>query len=350
MKKQNTFTDLLREYEEQASNRTPQTETAYTTALQDLATATSYSVLKKCIQVSHNPTLVKTKQELTRDLYNLDNIAYSSENAYTTKFNANGDEVETIADKDIYTAFNSLCSQSLGDGIDLVNTAIIAIMEETKKATERKKERQNNLKNTAYQLRFTRGRKHRKALIKEVNNLKNQIDNTCFMEDEYYLRKLKRKIYIDLADSENCWEYVITTPIQQVFKAVRRSIMQYQSTKINQNGYTYLEDMTTDNETGISETIYRRFGKYADIGGAVTNFNGKEIAYTTDQQTVQDIDTLIEKLNLSTQQTKILQLRLRGYGYKVIAKYLGVRQDSVTKQIKRMREKATAAGLQPDTI
>lgn len=306
--KTTTFATLLREYEKQATN--PDSETAYATALSDLATAVAFSVLKKCIDVAHNETLVKVRQSLARDLHTLDTIAHASETAYATRYTADGDTTTVIADKDAYSVLTALCAESLGDGIDLQHTAVLAILEETRKATERGQQPPE------------------------------------FMEKPYSVRRLKRKVWINTADSVKGWETVETTPIQEVYKAVRREIENNKALHTDpKSGYTYLEELATDSETDTDSVIYRRFGKYADIGGAVTDFNGKETAYTADRATAETMDTLLEALNLTARQAEILQLRLRGYGYKAIATYIGIRPDSVRDCMKAIQRKATAIGL-----
>lgn len=315
--KTNTFADLLREYEQQTTTRTPQTEKAYTTALLNLATATAYSVLKKCIDVSQNKALIQVKRDIAKDTAFLRNIEYAQTNAYEYKYNKDGERVLTIKDKDLHKALTDLCGLSMGEGVDIVNDAVITIMQETEKARER----------------------NSGTLTPE------------FMETPYTIRRLKRKVWIKVEQNVDGWETVETTPIQETYKAVRRAIDQSRAVRTDaQNGYTYLSDLARDEESGTEETIYRRLPKYADMGGAVTDFNGKETAYTADEQTANDMDTLVESLNLSKQQADILKLRLSGYGYKAIATYFGVRPDSITKQIKRIREKAISIGLKPATI
>lgn len=313
----NPFVELLRQYEQQATIRTPQTEKDYTTALLNLATATAYSVLKKCIETSQNQTLVQVKRDIAKDTALLQRIEYAQRNAYEYRYNKDGERVLVVKDKELHTALSKLCAETLGEGIDLVHDAVITIMTETDKAKERN----------------------------------NGTLPQNFMEQPYQVRRLKRKVWIKVEESVNGWETVTTTAIQETYKAVRRAVEQSRAVRTDaKNGYTYLSDLAKDEESGTEETIYRRLPKYADMGGAVCDFNGKETAYTADTQTANDMDTLVEKLNLSKQQADILKLRLSGYGYKAIATYFGVRPDSITKQMKRIREKAVAIGLQPATI
>lgn len=306
-----TFADLLRNYEQYANN-----PNADPTAkpLTDLATAVTFSVLKKCINVSHNPTLSQVRRDLAKDLHNLFRIAYASEHATETQYNADGDPFTAIVDKDCYTALTTLTSETFGDGIDLVHDAIVCILTETEKAKDRN----------------------------------GGILPPAFMEQSYTIRRLNRKVWIKTSESVNGWETTDITAIQETYKAVRRAIDNGRAVQTDpRNGHTYLADISTDPESGVDETIYRRFGKYADIGGAVTDINGKETAYTTDEQTARDLDTIIESMNLTAKQAKVLSLRQSGYGYLAIARYLGVSQNAVVKTVKAIRTKAVAIGLTP---
>ena len=124
----NPFATLLTAYATDPTNAT---------ALTDLAKAVAYSVLKKCIETSQNPTLIKTRQSIARDFADLDRIAYATANAYETTYTADGDEQRTVKDKDLDKALTDLCKSSFGDGFDLVHDAVVAILTETAKQTDR---------------------------------------------------------------------------------------------------------------------------------------------------------------------------------------------------------------------
>lgn len=312
----NPFVELLRQYEQQATTRTPQTEKDYTTALLNLATATAYSVLKKCIETSQNQTLVQVKRDIAKDTALLQRIEYAQRNAYEYRYNKDGEKVLVVKDKELHHALTKLCAETFGEGIDLVHDAVITIMTETDKAKERN----------------------------------NGTLPQNFMEQPYQIRRLKRKVWIKVEESVNGWETVTTTAIQETYKAVRRAVEQSRAVRTDaKNGYTYLSDLAKDEESGTEETIYRRLPKYADLGGTVTDFNGKETAYTADEQTAADMDELIARLNLSKNQAEIIKLRLSGYGYKAIATYLGVTHNAVINALKKVQNKALAIGLQPCT-
>lgn len=282
----------------------------YDTALVTLSTAITYSVLKKCINVSNDTQLKAVRASLTRDTKNLAMIDYTAETAHKASYTAEGDYTVETVDKDLHNRFNELTRETLGDGMDIMHTALVSIIEETNKAKER---------DGGYLC-------------------------DTFMTTPYTVRRLKRKVWIKVEDSVNGWETVETTPIQEIYKAVRRYIESQKAVKANGNGYTYLESVATDTESDTDTVIYRRFGKYADIGGVVRDYNGKETAYTTDTETADKVDTIIAKLNLTAKQLKVLQLRQSGYGYKAIATYLGVTQRAIAKTCKAIQDKAIKAG------
>lgn len=308
----NTFTTLLTTLAEQTDH--PTTPDTYTKALTDLATAVAYSVLKKCIDVSQNKALIQVRQSIAHDCNTLDRIAYANAHAYTTTYNADGERVQKVNDPDSEKALTTLCAECFGDGLDLVNDAVCAILTECKKQKDREPNAPTDL------------------------------------ERPYTVRRLNRKVWIKTADSVNKWETVETTPIQEIYKAVRRAIEQSRATQADpRNGYTYLADLATDPDSDTTETIYRRLPKYADLGGYVTDFNGACTFYTADPETVNDYDSIIERLNLTAKQAKVLALRQSGYGYKAIATYLAIRPDSVRDCIKAIQAKAVAIGLTPTT-
>lgn len=288
----------------------------YDTALITLATTVAYSVLKKCINVSNDKSLKAVRASLTRDTKALAMIEYTADTAHKATYTADGDYTVETVDTDLHRRFNELTAMTIGDGMDIMHTALVATLNETNKAKER--------------------------------NGGHLVDN-FFLVTPYTVRRLKRKVWIKVEDSVNGWEEVETTPIQEVYKEVRRYIESQRAVKVGANGYTYLEDIAHDTDTDTDTVIYRRFGKYADMGGEVKDFNGQITAYTVDTESADKVDTIIAKLNLTAKQLKVLQLRQSGYGYKAIATYLGVTQRAVAKTCKAIQDKATKAGYNVPT-
>ena len=306
------FADLLRAYETAVL-----TDGDTTAPLLALATATAHSVLKKCIDPQRktapdkdtasnngiNPALVDLKRGIVTDLAILDNIATASDKATALQFNKDGDLVSVVVDKDAERAVNALIEQTLSDGIDLVQTAVVAILEQTA----------------------------------------DHASGAGFMETPYTTRRLARKVYIKAGDSAK-WEDVETTPIQEVYRAVRREIQNSKAVQTDpRNGYLYIEDVTADPDSDKTETIYRRLQKWADLGGYTRDGH-----YTADKQTAVDYETTLALLNLSDRQARIISLRMQGYGNKAIATYLGLSLSSVKTQIARVQDKCKSVGFTCD--
>ncbi len=302
--RQATFSVLLERYATATNNKTSD---EYATALTDLATAVAYSVLKKCIDTGYNDTLVTIRCELTRDKRTLANIEHCSEHTTRLAYNEEGDMTQEVINPDCKKALTTLCAQTLGDGLDLVHTAIVAILEETAKQTAN--------------------------------------GEAVDLERPYTVRRLKKKVWIKSADSVNGWETVETSPIREIYKAVRRAIDESRAAATDpRNGYSYLEEIATDPDSGEETTIYRRLTKYADLGGYATDYNGACTLYSVDSATVADSETLVSALNLTKRQAQALKLRESGYGYKAIATYLGIRPDSVRDIFKAIQKKTKSCG------
>lgn len=313
------FSDLIAAY-----NATPMVEKT----LVPLSEATAAAVLKKVIDPQrhsatketpaatvsnsgHSPVLVSIRSEMYRDRRDLDRLAYATENASRLAFNADGELTREIIDPDLEKAAADLIGQTLGDGLDLVHEAAVAILDETAKQLDR------------------------------------DPDMPTDLERPYTVRRLKRKVWIKTAESVKAWETVETTPIQEVYKAIRRAIQNSRAMQTDpRNGYTYLADLATDPESGDQTAIYRRLPKYADLGGRVCDFNGAETVPTTaDPESVDQTDRLIAAMKLTDREMTVLKYRLSGYGYKAIATAMGVSVDNAKRCGQRIREKAAASGL-----
>lgn len=307
------FTDLLRQYEKEYNN--DKTSVAFSNVLDELATAVAYSIIKKCLdpqrkgrkdgQVSNsgcNTQLDEVKRSIYRDKNTLANIDYSCKQAFVTVYSEEGDRQTKTKDSDYRYAYNKLSQQTLGDGLDLVHVAMVALLDESEKAD---RTREN------------------------------------FLENTYDVRRLKKKVWIKSADSVNGWETVETSPIREVYKAVRREVANSRSLNIDpSNGYLYLEDLATDEESNEETTIYRRLNKFSDLAGNVTDYNGAVTFETVDSASVDKYENMVDALELTARQAKVLELRMGGYGCVAIGTYLGVKEESVMSVLKTIQKKA----------
>lgn len=284
-----------------------------TTELTALATAVAYSVINKCLDPQrktavdretvsdngNNPAMLKVKQGIAKDIATLENTRRNADAATRTTYNADGDLITETVNKTAETALASLISETLSDGIDLVQTAALAILEQAAEHAD---------------------------------------SGTEWLDRRYIVNRLSKRVYIQAADSAAYTE-TETSPIQEIYRAVRRHVQESRAVQTDpRNGYLYIEELTAD---GL-ETIYHRLGKYADLGGYDCNGN-----YTADRQTADDYETIIAKLDLTDRQAVIIRLRMQGRGYKQIATYLGVSYQAVQNTLKKVQAKAEKIGLTP---
>ena len=284
----------------------------YGPQLLDLSTAIAYSVVRKCLDPQrktaparyvvsdngYNPAMDDLRRGIAADAALLDSTQTAADKAIRATLDKDGEPVTVTADKDAETALNALIDRTLTDGIDLIQTAAVALLEQAA----------------------------------------DHADGPGWLDRPYSVRRLSRRVYIRAEDSA-AYRDDTTTPAQEVYRAVRRAVQESRAVQTDpRNGYTYIEDLTAD---GL-DVIYYRLQKYADLGGY--NVNGN---YTADRQTMTEYNAIMGKLNLTARQAEVLALRMRGHGYKAIATYLGVTKRAVSKTMEQIQKKALAIGLIP---
>ena len=235
--------------------------------------------------------------------------------AFALQYNAAGDLVQVVVDKAAEHAAAALQGETLSDGLDLVNAAVVAILEQTAE--------------------------HAAAA-------------PGWMERPFTLRRISRRVLIREDDCAN-WEEVETTPIREVYRAIRREVQNSRAMQTDpRNGYTYIEDTAADPDSTATETIYRRLHKWADLGGFTNSGNydahgnaSRSAIYTADRQTAADYASILASLNLTDRHAKIVRLRMSGYGCAAIATYLGVSEGGVYNALKAIRGKCEKIGFSP---
>ena len=147
------FAKLLRAYEHATATGADTAAPLYA-----LATACALSVLKKCIDpqrqtattleekeltkgtpdprkmISNNgisPALTAVRRGIMADLALLEKLTAAHNAAYSLQYNADGDLVQVVIDPAAEKAAAALQSETLSDGLDLVNAAVVAILEQT---------------------------------------------------------------------------------------------------------------------------------------------------------------------------------------------------------------------------
>lgn len=321
------FSDLLNDfskaYETQAVD-----PANYERVLTDLAKTCTLSVLKKVIDPTrHNsndsdPATILNTSDSKTTVYSYGDRETAVNSGFTSTL--------VSVRRQLFTAFETLQKEgndivnhddfmtpatglNLEDGLDLVNDAIVSILDECEKQLER--------------------------------DPGDPVDLTR----PYKTRRLKCKVYIKDPASLGGYETVETTPIQEIYKAIRRSIQNSRHIQLDpRNGYSYLEDLYSDPDGDSDPTvIYRRLPKFADIGGhAMDGDRDPDDPVLTrcvnsygDRETVDNVDRIIDSLNLTDRQRQILTYRLQGYGNKAIATRFGVSDVAILKTVKQIRKK-----------
>lgn len=318
------FAAMIRAYETAAATGADTAAPLYT-----LAAACALSVLRKCIDpqrqtaterqtVSNSglsPALSAVRRDIVADLAHLEKLTAAHNAAYILRYNEAGDMVQEVADKAAEKAAAALQGESLGDGLDLVNAAAVAILEQT-----------------ADHMTAAPG----------------------WMETPYTLRRIRRRVLVR-ADDTAAWEEVETTPIREVYRAIRREVQNSRAMQTDpRNGYSYIEDTAADPDSNATETIYRRLHKWADLGGYTMTGHYDEHGnasrggqYTTTAAAVADYDSILAALNLSTRQASVLRLRMSGYGTPAIGTYLGIDGGNVRRTLRQIQEKCAKIGFTP---
>lgn len=313
-------TDLLTAYEKAVKTAHDHTtdldrianDPTVTETLQAVGQWATFSTLKKVNTASANPVTMQATRDLMCDLANINRRKYATENDHTVKYNDDGDPVTVYNDLRKYTP--SICAETLTDATDLLQTALLTIWAET---------------------------------VRIITDDPTALDGH-FMTTPVNVRRLRRKVYIkDDPTAPSIWETVQTTPVQTVFKAVRREIENSRSMQVN-NKYVYIDDLCTDpDDPDHTEKVYRRLDRLTASLTAVnmtTDLDGKPTPTltTTDPTAVADVTDLLTALNLTTRQAQILRYMTDGNGYKAIATRLDIRPDSVRDAVKAIRKKAVA--------
>lgn len=294
-----------------------------------LATAVAYSVVGKLIDPQRktaaerqtvsasglSPAMVDLRRGIAADRSLLDGTRRNMNAATAIAYNADGDAVRTVVDADADRAAAALVSQCLTDGIDLVQTAALALWEQS---TE-------------------------------------HAAGTGWLDTPYTVHRLSRRVYIQL-DESAAYRETETTPIQEAFRAVRHAVENSRAVQTDpRNGYMYLDELTED---GL-DTIYRRLGRYADVGGYAVNGHVSDMAgtpagygtgnglCTADAETARTMAELVAALDLTAKQARVLKYRLQGYGYKAIATACGVSDKAIKKTVLQIQTRAAAIGLCP---
>ena len=304
----NTFETLKRDFEaDPAGNVYPLACACVASVLRKLADPTRKTSPADGMTANSgvSPVIMGLRRDLWRDSSSLRSLEWAGMNATRGGYNDNGDCIAVEVDPDAVATLEALSMETLSDASDLLHTAVLSLLEQAQ----------------------------------------SHASGEGWTDTPYNVRRLARKVYIRLDDSAEYREEE-TTPMQEVYRAIRRAVQSSATVQTDpRNGYVYLEDFTES-----MDAIYYRMGKYADMGGSCTDINGRPSGeYTAGGiSSAMEYNAVLDALNLTRRQREIVELRMRGYGYKAIATYLGVDPRAIHNGLDRIRAKCEKIGFTPD--
>lgn len=187
-----------------------------------------------------------------------------------------------------------------GDGVGLVSEAYIVLLDYADRVPEA-------------------------AVVPEAMSLSQCI--RAIMDYPHIIRALDRRVIVREEDSAK-FENKVTTARKEAYSAVWRT---FRASCLQDNGkYTYIEDFALDWESGAEEAVYKRLPRGMEARNV---------------QEARKVEYNMQALDLTEAQKRIVYLRLRGYGQKAIASYLGITKQGVQKHMALIRKKAEAAGM-----
>lgn len=265
------------------------------------------SVLKRL----HAETGGQSFRELTIDIVSMSANKRQLENILSNKhvtFDSDGN-VKDGYTKEQSMNINRLSSIDMGDGIEIVNQAYIAIMEN----------------------------------IHDMYTRCGMFNFTTRYEKEYVNKRVKK---VDEFDSATEYEKREKSFFGHVFSSVRAYIAgRFNSIKYNpRNGYTYIE-YESENSDGEKNVFYLRSEKFADLGGNTCHWNGHDFETTVTKSATEYATEyakkreLIDALNMTKRETEIVLDVARGLSNSQIAKKYHISKPTVSATKARIRKR-----------
>lgn len=323
-----TFDSLKRDFEKAFASGGD-----YTTEIQTLADAIANSVMAKVndpqrktagrnVKASSqkggvsdngfNPAIVELMRGLKSDRAALKGLRDASNSATDWTIDSDGDIKIEVVDKQADENAKRLERETLSDGVDMSQEAITALLE----------------------------------LATKYAGSENWLDG------KITVRKLKKRVYTSF-DEKPEYISVESTPIQEVFKAVRRKVSDSSSVKANLSEYSYVSEFTADE----MDEIYFRLGKCMDIAGYACDTTSGNIPGGPDgygyglktctaagKQTVKKLARMVSDLNLTVRQQYVLKYRMQGLSIQSIAELLEIDIAHTRRTLRQIMGKWIDAG------
>lgn len=185
------------------------------------------------------------------------------------------------------------------------------------------------------------------AILQQMRRMQ-AVGDKIDLESVYTKKTLKKRTLVISGGNKLNYINKDTTGIQEIFRAVRSYINSNKHRYLISN-FSYLQAVAKDTQ----EVYYYRLPKYADLGGYIQDYNGKNTFYTVSDNATDDIarvKQIIDTLKLTATQAEILKLRLQGLSYREIAARRGTSATAVLKTIKQIQAKAININFCPPNL
>lgn len=185
------------------------------------------------------------------------------------------------------------------------------------------------------------------AILQQVKRMQ-ATGNKVNLESVYTKKTLRKRTLVISGNNELNYINRDTTGIQEIFRAVR-SYINSNKHRYQISDFSYLQAVAKDTQ----EVYYYRLPKYADLGGYVRDYNGKNTFYTVSDNATDDIakvKQIIGTLKLTATQTEVLKYRLQGLSYREIAARRGTSAAAVLKTVKQIQAKAININFCPPEL
>ena len=241
----------------------------YAESLDTLARTIAYAVVKRLHAVSGSNIMADFRRDIASAKTMLDKLKYTASVAESISYDTDGNAYNDITNGEEEENYSKIIhSETFGDGYDLTQIACVAILEVVTKQESR--------------------------------------GETIDLERAYTKRKLDKRVIIRKGDSAKTIE-VDTTPIQEVYRKVRKAIQDERRAPSSLESiyqYVPLDEYGTDmqREDAQEEYLLKRLPKYSVLGDYETDYNGKQTVVTANGTDAKTIDETIDSLNLTDAQ------------------------------------------------
>ena len=247
-----------------------------------------------------NPVMFALYNALYSDNVIVNGTEYSNRNAYRASFNADGDAQRETVNTDAKDVENELSDRAFSDAYDIVHEIAVTILEYLR------------------------------------NGNANEINLDAPFTHEVIAKRVYRQHEKIVTKEEE------TTIIKESVRAGRRLIDDARAVSIDAAAAMCYDEEETEVD-GETVQIYRRLNK-TQVEMFVYE---SDFGYGADADTVDTVETMLEKIGVRHSEKRILSMLMRGISVTDIAKSMGISETAVRKHRTNLQKRAIECGYIP---